>query len=173
METLLWGRNSVNSSSLCFKFHRGENFSVYIRSLTQGLIPRRLSINTWKVAGGGAPTVPNHSSHLLVDFVFCMYVGWFPWHLHVGRRIPITGHMHRWKRKWEGPFILSPQGSAGLSGQPNDRFYPEFSSKLLLTRLTKLCNSLGLRYKQDWLVKGGLMKHTYNKKGVTAVEEEM
>ena len=91
----------------------------------------------------------------------------------MGRRIPITGHMHRWKRKWEGPFILSPQGSAGLSGQPNDRFYPEFSSKLLLTRLTKLCNSLGLRYKQDWLVKGGLMKHTYNKKGVTAVEEEM
>ena len=136
METLLWGRNSVNSSSFCFKFYKGENFSVYIRSLTLGLIPRRLSTNTWRVAGEGAPTVPNHGSpHLLVDFVFCMYVRCFPWHLHMGRRIPIIGHTHRRdirrKRKWEGPSILSPQGFAGLSGQPNDRFYPEFSLKLI------------------------------------------
>lgn len=130
------------------------------------------------MAGGGAPTAPNYNFlHLLVDFVFCKLKRCFLWHLYVGRTtskhmcIDPNQRICVWMGEKLG--VLST-----LSAQDSGLFISSAQWPFPCRVLTETTgwpnwpkNSLGLRNKQDWLVKEGIMKHTYNEKRVTAMSQ--
>lgn len=78
----------------------------------------------------------------------------------MGRTIPTRGHVSGLKGNGEVPSTLSAQGSAGSSVQPNDHFDPEFSPKRLVDQTGSIVQFLGLKIKQEWLVKGGNEAYT-------------
>lgn len=83
--------------------------------------------------------------------------------------IPVKGYAYGWERNWD---VLST-----LSAQDSGLFISSAQWPILASVLTETTgwpnwpNSLGLRNKQDWLVKEGITKHTFNEKRVTAMSQ--